>query len=930
MVHSPLPRPGLLGRQRECDSLERLVACVRLGQSGVLVLRGEAGVGKTALLEHLSGAAAGFRIARAAGVESEMELPFAGLHGLCAPMLTHLRGLPGPQRTALSTAFGLDTGPPPDRFMVGLAVLSLLADVAEQQPLLCIVDDAQWLDRVSAETLAFVARRLLAEPIGLVFAVREDGEEHALGGLPELAIGGIAADDARMLLDATIPGPLDERVRARILAEASGNPLALLELPRGLTPAAVAGGFGLPGSMPLISRIEQGFVDQLRPLPSATRQMLLLAAAEPVGDVTLLRRAADLLGIEPRASAPAEAAGLIDIGARVRFRHPLVRSAAYRAAKAPDRRDAHRTLADATDPRLDPDRRAWHRAQAAMGRDEAVAEELVRSAGRAQARGGVAAAAAFLARAAELTPDAARRGERALAAAQAKFESGALEFAQTLLAGAEQCPLDELQRARLARLRAEIVFVLRRGNDAPPLLLDAARAFETLDPAAARETYLKALEAALITGRLNAVSGVREAAEAARAAPAAPRPPRSIDRILDGMATRFTEGPGAGAPPLRRALQGFMDERLDDREATLRWLSLCPVVQSMTVFELWDDDAYETLATRSVRLARETGALTTLAMSLPFLAGLQMFSGDFPGSEASIQESDAIRAATGGARVVLGGLGLCAWLGAEAEAMQLINARNADATVRGEGRVLAMAGCCIGILYNGLGRYDAAIDGALRGSEDDDQMYVGWSLVELIEAATRGGRPEFAASALQRLQERARAAGTDWALGVLARSEALISEGDRADTLYREAIERLGRTRIRVELARAHLLYGEWLRRTGQRVAAREQLRTAHERFADFGAGAFAERARRELLATGETVRRRTSETRDVLTPQEAQIARLAADGQTNPEIGAQLFISPRTVEYHLRKVFAKLGIDSRRELSGLGTLAAPTRDQAR
>ncbi|HEY6891374.1 MAG TPA: AAA family ATPase [Solirubrobacter sp.] len=915
MARSPLPRPGLLGRQRECDALERLVGGVRAGRSGVLVLRGEAGVGKTALLEYVASAASGFRIARAAGVESEMELPYAGLHGLCAPLLTQLPGLPGPQRAALSTAFGLDAGPPPDRFMVGLAVLSLLADVAEREPLLCIVDDAQWLDRISAQTLTFVARRLLAEPIGLVFALREGGEEDEFGGMPELAIGGIAAHDARLLLDATIPGPLDERVRDRILAEASGNPLALLELPRGLTPAAVAGGFGLPGSMPLISRIEQGFAEQLRPLPPDTRRMLLLAAAEPVGDVTLLRRAADLLGIEPAESAPAEAAGLIDIGARVRFRHPLVRSAAYRAANAPDRRDAHRALADATDPQLDPDRRAWHRAQAAVEPSETVAEELALSAERAQARGGVAAAAAFLARAAELTPDPARRSERALAAAWASFESGAPELAQALLLVAERGLLDELQRARIARLRAEIVFVLRRGSDGPPLLLGAARELEGLDPAAARETYLKALEAALITGRLNAVPGVREAAESARCAPAAPRPPRSIDLVLDGMATRFTEGPGAGAPPLRLALRAFMDETLDDRDATMRWLSLCPVVQSMTVFELWDDDAYDALATRSVRLARETGALTTLAMALPFLAGLQMFSGDFPGSAASIQESDAIRAATGGARVVLGGLGLCAWLGAEAEAMQLIDARNADAAARGEGRVLAMAGCCIGILYNGLGRYDAAIDGALRGSEDDDQMYVGWSLAELIEAATRGGRPELAASALDRLRERARGAGTNWALGVLARSEALMAEGEPADAHYREAIERLGRTRIRVELARAQLLYGEWLRRTGRRAAAREQLRTAHERFAHFGAEAFAERARRELLATGETVRRRTSETSDVLTPQEAQIARLAADGQTNPEIGAQLFISPRTVEYHLRKVFAKLGIGSRKEL---------------
>jgi hypothetical protein len=549
MTTTRLLPSGLLGRQSECEVLDRLVAGVRVGQSRVLVLRGEAGIGKTALLEQLPAMASGFRFARAAGVESEMELPFAGLHALCAPMLGRLPHLPPPQRDALATAFGLAAGPPPDRFMVGLGVLSLLADVAEEEPLMCIVDDAQWLDRVSAQTLSFIARRLLAERVGLVFALREDGDDHELGGLPELAVRGLGELAARLLLDATIPGPLDERVRDRLLAEASGNPLALLELPRGLTPTAVAGGFGLPDSMPLISRIEQGFVRQLELLPGETRQLLLLAAAEPVGDVTLLRRAAELLGIGADEASPAEAAGLIDIGARVRFRHPLVRSAAYRAASVPDRRNVHRALADATDPQMDPDRRAWHRAHAAAGLDETVADELERSAGRAQNRGGIAAAAAFLERAAQLTSDSALRGARALAAAQAKFQSGAPEAAHELLAIAEMCPLDELQRALLARLRAEIVFARRRGSDAPPLLLDAARQLEGLDPGLARETYFDALGAAMYAGRLYSDSGVREAAEAARVVTAARQPPRSIDLLLDGLATRFTEGPSDGAPP---------------------------------------------------------------------------------------------------------------------------------------------------------------------------------------------------------------------------------------------------------------------------------------------------------------------------------------------------------------------------------------------
>jgi DNA-binding CsgD family transcriptional regulator len=782
------------------------------------------------------------------------------------------------------------------------------------------VDDAQWLDQASAQTLTFVARRLLAERVGLVFAQREDGDDQGLERLPGLVIEGLGADDARRLLNSTLPGPLDERVRDRILAEASGNPLALLELPRGLTPTAVAGGFGLPGSMPLISRIEQGFARRLDSLPGETRQLLLLAAAEPVGDVTLLRRAADLLGIRTDDAAPAVAAGLLDIGARVRFRHPLVRSAAYRAASIPDRREVHRALAEATDPQRDPERRAWHRAHAAARFDEAVADELERSAGRARRRGGIAAAAAFLARAAELTPDPARRGERALAAAKVRFESGALEGARELLALAEDCPLDELQRARLARLDAEIVFALSRGGDAPPLLLGAAEQLAPVDPAAARETYLEALEAAQIAGGLRADSGVRKAARAARAAPPAPRPPRSIDLVLDGMATRFSDGPEAGVPALRLALEAFANEPLEDPEAVMRWLSLCQVVMTMTVHELWDDDAFYALPTRAVRLAREAGALTILPIALAYLAGEQMFSGDFAASSASIQESDTIRAATG--HVVVGGLGLVAWR-AGPDALEHIDAAYRSAIARGEGRVVAMAGCCTAILNNGLGRYDEAIEGAERGSEDDDQWYVGWSLVELVEAAARGGRPDVAASALNRLQERARAADTDWALGVLARSQALMSEGEVADGLYREAIERLDRTRIRLDLLRARLVYGEWLRRENRRVDAREQLRAAHERFAAIGAEAFAERARRELLATGETVRRRTAQTRDVLTHQEAQIARLAAEGNTNPEIGAQLFISPRTVEYHLRKVFTKLDLTSRRELH---TALAPSR----
>jgi DNA-binding CsgD family transcriptional regulator len=909
-------RITLRGRDEERAALDRLLDAARSGDSGALLVRGAPGIGKTALLEYAIDSAPDFRRLRAVGVQSEMELPFAGLHQLCAPVLDRLDRLPEPQRQALRVAFGLSGGGVPDRFVVGLAALSLLSDAAEDQPLLCAVDDSQWLDQESVLALAFVARRLLAESVAIMFVTREPAEE--LSGLPELLVEGLDADEARSLLASAIPGLVDEQVRDRIIAETGGNPLALLELPHGLSATEPAGGFDVPEDVPLADRIEQSFLRRLESLPARTRKLLLAAAAEPVGDAALVWRAAERLGLGADAAAPAQTADLIQLGGRVRFRHPLVRSAVYRAATVPDRLAVHGALAEATDPAADPDRRAWHRAQAAGGPDEEVASELERSADGARARGGVAAAAAFLERATELTPDSGRRGGRALAAAQAKFESAAPDAADELLAVAEMCPLDELERARLARVRAEIVYARRRGSDAPPLLLDAARQLESLDPTLARETYLEALGAAMFAGRLYADSGVRKAAEAARAAPAAPRPPRSIDLMLDGMATRFTEGPGAGASPLRRALEAFKNEALDDHDEIMRWLWLCPVVQEMAVHELWDDDAWHAISTRAVRLARDAGALTTLPVALPFLAGVHLHAGEFAAASALIEEAEAITAATGNTGIMYAALVLASWRGGEAEALEVIKAGVEDANARGEGRVLPLAGYAIGVLYNGLGRYELAVESTQRGCEDDDQGFVGWSLAELVEAAARCGKPEIAAAALDRLEERTCAAGTDWALGVLARSRALVSDRDVADALYCEAIERLERTRTAIHLARARLVYGEWLRREKRRVDAREQLRAAHESFSRFGSEAFAERARRELQATGEIARKRSADTREDLTPQEAHIARLARDGLSNPDIGAQLFISPRTVQYHLRKVFMKLDITSRNQLGGV------------
>jgi DNA-binding CsgD family transcriptional regulator len=908
------PQLVLHGRRDECEALDRLLANVRAGQSDVLVLRGEAGVGKSELLEHLVRSAAGCRVARAAGNEYEMELVYAGLHQLCAPMLDLRERLPGPQRDALETAFGLSAGPPPDRFVVALAVLGLLSEVAEEEPLVCVVDDAQWLDGISALALAFVARRLLAERVGVVFAVRESYEVRELTGLPELVLGGLDDPDARALLETTWPGRLDEQVRDRIVAEARGNPLALLELPRALSPEELAGGFGVPDFVPLTNRIERSFLQRIESLPDETRRLLLLAAAEPVGDTTLLWRAAGILGVGDDAAASAVAAGFIDLGTLVRFRHPLVRSAVYQAAPVLDRQEAHRALAEATDPEADPDRRAWHLARAASGLDETVADELERSAGRAQARGGIAAAAAFLARAAELTPDAARRGRRVLAAAQAKLDAGAPEAAEELLAAAERCPLDELHRARLTRLRAEIVFALRRGSDAPPLLLDAAELLEPLDAGSAREAYLEALGAAIFAGRLKGAVGPQEAAAAARGVPPAPQPQRPTDLLLEGLVTRFAEGYVAGVAPLRRALDAFGEDAGGDEDDIRRWFWLPWLVAG----DLWDDELWHELATRAARLCRDSGALNVLPLALGYRALVHLHAGELATASALTQEADAITEATGNAPVKYAALLLDAWRGVEAEALERFDRGLENATARGEGRGIGALGYATAVLYNGLGRYEAALASARRACEYEDLGVFGFSLVELVEAAARSGAHDEAAAALRQLEERTGAAGTDWALGLRAWSRALLTDADRAEPLYREAIERLERCRVTVHLARAHLVYGEWLRRENRRQDAREQLRAAHELFGRAGAEAFAERTRRELVATGETARRRTDEARGVLTPQEAQIARLARDGLSNPEIGAQLFISHRTVQYHLRKVFAKLEITSRNQLGRL------------
>ena len=901
----------LIDRHRERGLLDRLVDAVRAGESRVLVLRGEPGVGKTALLDYLTRRAQGCHLLRAAGVQSEMELAFAGLHQLCAPLLVRMDQLPVPQRDALRIAFGLSAGPPPDRFLVSLAVLSLLSEGAGERPLVCVVDDHQWLDRASAQALGFVARRLAAEPVAMVFAARDPGEE--LAGLPELDVAGLREADARALLDSVLTGPLDERVRDQIVAETRGNPLALIELPRGLSPGQLAGGFGLPGAMPLSGRIEESFGRQLDALPPPTRMLLALAAADPSGDPALVWRAAGRLGIGLPAATAAEEAGLADFGARVRFRHPLLRSVAYQSASAADRQAIHVALAEVTDPAVDPDRRAWHRAQAAADPDDEVADELEHSAGRAQARGGLAAAAAFAERSALLTTDPARRAERTLTAAHLNLEAGAFGAAAELLATAgDQVsgPLDELQSARLDLLRGQLVFASGLGSEAPPMLLKAATRLEPLNLALARETYLSAWMAALFAGRLAGSGDLLEVSRAARALPPAD-PPDAASLVLDGLTLLVTDGLAAAAPTLRQAVGAFSGTGTSADEA-IRWGWFAQAAASA----LWDDDDWRAMLFRQVQLARDVGALDQLPIMLAALGTAVVWCGDFAGAASLIAEADAVCEATGTRAAPFTAILLASWRGREAEAAPLIEVTIAEATAGGQGIAVTYARWAAAVLGNGLGRYPQALTAARQASEDMPGLYMSmWALPELIEAAVRSGNTQLAADALIRLAGITQAGQAGFGLGIEARSRALLSEGETAERLYREAIDRLGRTALRPELARAHLLYGEWLRQENRRADAREQLRIAHDMFTAIGAEAFAERARSELAAAGETVRRHTVETRASLTAQEASIARLAVAGRTNPEIGAQLFLSARTVEWHLRKVFGKLGISSRRDL---------------
>jgi DNA-binding CsgD family transcriptional regulator len=901
--------------------LDEVLRSLRRGESHSLVLTGDAGIGKTALLEYLIDAAEEIRVVTASGVESEMELAFASLHQLCTPFVDRIGDLPAPQREALDVIFGRSAGNAPDQFLVGLAVLSLLSRVAEEQPLLCVVDDAQWLDEASAFVLAFVTRRLLAEPLAFVYAARTlDG---TLEQLPTLEVRGLTHDDADVLLESAVPFLIDERIRERILRETHGNPLALLELPRGLTPTQLAGGFRIMEAGALSGRIEESFVRRLQPLPAETQQLLLLAAADPTGDPVLLWRGAERLGIAPDAADEARYQQLVSIGQLVTFRHPLVRSAVYRSARMPERRAVHLALADETDPDADPDRRAWHFASAAAGPDEKVAAELEQSAARAQARGGLAAAAAFLQRAVELSADARHARTRALDAAHASLNAGGYDAALAMLAVAKSGSLDDLEQGRLQLLEGMAAYAQRRGSDAPPLLLRAARTLASLDASLARETYLDAWGAALFAGKLARGGSLYDVSVQARAALPPSGRSRACDVLLDGFSTLFTDGRPAATSFLKRAATEFAgDAATVDEVRRWGWLATVGAVV------VWDYENCVAIAERDVQLAREAGALTVLAVALNILTQAVAMSGDFTRAEQLIEEANLVTDATGTQVLQYGALYLRAFQGRAADVARLGDATTREANASGQGTALEFVDLANAVICNGTGRSREAIAPAQAAADATPELVVaGWALLELIEAAARSGELEIANRALERLADRNVVDKTDWGCGVEARSRALLADDASAESLYREAIQRLERTALRPELARAHLLYGEWLRRRDRELDARRELHAAHDQFTEIGMEAFAERARGELNAAGEKVEKRVLETRDDLTPQERQIARLASDGLTNPEIGSRLVLSQRTVEWHLSKVFAKLGVRSRRDLPN--ALSSPGAAQA-
>ena len=913
--------PGLVGRRAEVTAIDDLIANVRQGSSGVLVVRGDVGMGKTALVEYAAASAPDFQVARTVGIESEMELGFAGLHQLVRGFEKRLDQLPPPQRDALRCGFGIIQAPRPDRFLVGLATLTLLAEAATERPVLCLVDDAQWLDSVSAEVLGFVARRLLADRIAIVFAARSEGAEvAALRGLPTLNLRGVTPAEAHELLSSSVRGPIDAHVADRIVETAAGNPMVILEVASDLTAAQLEGKARLPEPLPVSAHLQEIFQRRVESLSASARLMLLLAAADPSSDALLLMRAAERLGLGARAVDELEQQRLLRVDTRVEFRHPVIRSAAYHGAPHRRHKQVHEALAAASDPATDPDRRAWHRAAAILGQDDEVATELETAADRARARGGMGAAAALLERSAELTSDSRQRADRLLTAAETELSAGDVAKTEALLTLVGPQVAGTRANARSTRLQAMIDYARGRLGDVPSLLVRAARAFAPIDTTQATQTLLEGIQAAVYSGRFAGDWDAGSVAMVARDLTPSRGDETSIaDALLAGFTSLYVDSRASATPHFRAALESLQDDGQPTLDR-LRWFMLGCLAAS----EMWDDRAQHALAKQWVALARETGALIALPVALNYLGWYEVMEGRPRAAAGVLVEGSEIAKATGNAGIVgdsgAGILLRLVWLGEEAAARAAAEAMLQDGMQRRQGAGVTHAKSALTVLELSLRNYEAAF-GCGRDVFEEDLLYLG-SLVlpDLVEAAVRAGQPGVAKTAVERLRERAAAGGSDWALGVLARAEALVAADDEAEAFYESSLRHLEQSRIAPDLARSHLVFGEWLRRQGRRKDARGHLREAHEAFESMGASLFAERARIELNATGEHARKRGYDNLDRLTPQEAQIGRLAGEGARNQEIAAQLFISPATVEYHLTKVFRKLGVSSRTQLARLAS----------
>jgi DNA-binding CsgD family transcriptional regulator len=922
----------LYGRHTECAAVGRLLRAARDGRSGVLVLRGEAGVGKSALLAYAADqagdVAGGMTVLCAAGVEAEVQLPFAALHQLLRGGLGHL---PAVQAAALQAALGLAAAPGDrglggerlgDRFLVSVGVLSLLADAAEQRPLVCLLDDAHWMDQASADALVFAGRRLGAEGVGLLFAAR-DAEPRGFDapGLPELRLGGLDSGAAARLLADAVPSAPAAGVADRLLAAAGGNPLALLELPAALSPAQLAGRAPLPDPLPVGAGVERAFADRAARLPAAARTVLLLAAADDTGEAATVLRAAGRLGLDAGALGPAEAARLVRVaGGRVEFWHPLVRSAIYRAATFADRRAAHLALAGALDGAGQADRRAWHRAAAAAGPDDAVAGELERSAGRALARGGYAAAAAALERAAELTGQDPARARRLAAGAEAAWLAGRPRWAQELADRASRLDPPPRLRADLQQVRGRIELWCGSPVQAHRLLAAAATAIADTDPGQAAMLLLQAGQAAWSAG------DVPKAIEVGQRLDTLAVPQDSTVRLMGrafvGLAGLMAGDPAHAvhaAPLLRGVVSSARTAQDPVQLAFASHAALC----------IGDDAAAADLLGRAVDAARAAGAIGTLAWMLAQAAILQAWTSHWPAAVASASEGLRLADETGEDNAAALHHSVLAWVAAVQGREQDCRAHADAALGQAARRALALpaslATWALGLAELGAGRPATALDRlAAAGPGRGHPVAATFAAADLAEAAVRAGRPEAAPDAVARLEAWATATAAPWGLALVARCRGLLSDGDTAAGHFAQALELHAAAGRPFDRARTELVWGEALRRARRPSQARGHLRAALDGFEQLGAAGWAGRARAELRASGETARRRDPSTLTQLTPQELQIARLAAAGATNREIASQLFVSPRTVEYHLYKVFPKLGIASRAELARLAPLGEP------